>query len=289
MSTSIIKTLIFDKQVRLYLTNNTGLLNEIIPIHQEANHVIKATLANSLSVVSLLSATLKEKQRLSTTLLMSQPKNKMHIDVDAQGNLRGYANDHLLAQEPASVKQLIGQKGSIRMIKSSNMNQFTGITDMPYQDIDKDFSHYFQQSEQTDTLFKTHIDWTKKNAIANSYGLYAQLLPQASKELLMYVGEAFDMLTSVLSKLSNVTETELAATLRKYFGESSIIGYDEVQFFCDCSKEMFFGLLHAMNKGEIENQIQSGQPMPASCNICGKTYLFTTEELRTYLQEDVNG
>lgn len=93
MKNQIIKTLIFNKQVRLYLINNTELIDEIQHINESSNKVIKIALANSLSVVSLLSATLKGHQRLSATLTMSNPKSKIHADADAYGNIRGYANN----------------------------------------------------------------------------------------------------------------------------------------------------------------------------------------------------
>ncbi|WZY35825.1 Hsp33 family molecular chaperone HslO [Bacillus sp. FSL W8-1122] len=206
MKNQIVKALIFNKQVRLYLINNTELLEKILHINHNSNTAVKGALANSLSVVSLLSATLKGHQRLSVTLTMSNPKSKINADADAYGNIRGYANDFLLSNQKnySTVKELIGPKGSIRMIKGVDMNQFTGITDMPYQNIDKDFSYYFKQSDQTDTLIQTNIEWKENkenNDIDNSYGLYAQLLPQSSVELLNYVEELMRRTLTLLQEL----------------------------------------------------------------------------------------
>lgn len=242
LKSQIIKTLIFNKQVRLYLINNTKLLEEILLINQSSNTVVKEALANSISVISILSATLKGHQRLSATLSMSHPKSKIHVDADARGNVRGYANDFLVSNQKnySTVKELIGSKGSIRMIKGNDMNQFTGITDMPYQDLDKDFSHYFKQSDQTDTLIKTNIDWQENKSITNSYGLYAQLLPQSSTHLLDDVEEHFQAMHEVLKNLHVSTDKEILNVLNQYFGEAEIIGHCTTQFFCGCSKEMFY-------------------------------------------------
>ncbi|MCA1041985.1 Hsp33 family molecular chaperone HslO [Bacillus infantis] len=288
MKNQIIKTLIFNKQVRLYLINNSELINEILNINANSSKVIKMAVANSLSVISLLSATLKGEQRLSVTLTLSNPKSKIHADTDAYGNIKGYANEFLLSQDQdkySTVKELIGLKGSIRMIKGVNMNQFTGITSMPYQDIDKDFSYYFKQSDQTDTLIKTNINLRENNEIKYSYGIYAQLLPQSSKNLLELVEENFKCLQPILENLSLSTEEEIINTLNQYFGEAEIIGHSATQFFCGCSKDMFFGLLHSIDKLELKEYVQSGTPIISTCQICGRNYIFNTEEIKPYLEE----
>ncbi len=289
MTNRIIKTLIFNKQIRLYLINNTELIDEIMQINECSNKVAKTALANSITIASLLSATLKGNQRLSANLIMSNPKSKIHTDADAHGNIRGYVNNYLLSQDQyRTVKQLIGLKGSIRMIKGVDMNQFTGITDMPYQNLDKDFSHYFKQSDQTDTLFKTDIEWEEDNTIKYSYGLYAQLLPNSSKNLLDIVEGKFDMLLPILRNLHYCTEKEIKNLLTQYFASVEIIGYSSAQFFCGCSKEMFYGLLHSIDKSELKEYVQSGTPIKSTCNICGRNYHFNTDEIKPYLQERSN-
>jgi molecular chaperone Hsp33 len=286
MKNRIIKTLIFNKQLRLYLINNTELIEEILQIKEQSNIIINTALANSVTIATLLSATLKGNQRLSTTLTMSNPKYKIHTDADAHGNIRGYANNYLLSQgQYKTIKQLIGLKGAIRMIKGVDMNQFTGITDMPYQNIDKDFAHYFKQSEQTDTLFKTHVDWEGNGTIKNSYGFYAQLLPNSSEGLLKIVEEKSEMLISILKGLPHSTEVEVINLLNRYFSGVEFIGYSSAQFFCGCSKAMFYGLLHSIDKSELKEYVQTGKSITSTCNICGRNYHFNTDEMKTYLRE----
>ncbi len=188
MKNNIIKALIFDKQLRLYFVDNTPLINEIIRRNHQHNRITNVALGKTLSGISLLSATLKEKQRLSATLIMSNPKYKIFADTDASGNVRGYANQNFV-NENNSLQNLIGNNASIRMIKGTEMHQFTGITDMPYRDIDKDLSYYFRQSEQLETYLETNLAIDEDNAVLYSYALYAQLLPGAPQQLLTLLKE----------------------------------------------------------------------------------------------------
>jgi molecular chaperone Hsp33 len=288
MQNKIIKTLIFNKQIRLFLVNNTELITNIIQMNESSNKVTKACLANSVSIASLLSATLKGTQRLSTTIILSSPKSKIHTEADANGNIRGFANNFLLSHEQnkySTVRELIGKRGSIRMIKGVDMNQFTGITDMPFQDIDKDFSHYFKQSDQTDTLFKTNMEWKENNTIKNSCGLYAQVLPSGPNHLLEIVEEKFDKLLPILRNLHQYGEKKIDTLLNQHFAEAEIIGYSNTQFHCGCSKELFYGLLHSLEKSELEEYVLTGTPIISTCNSCDRNYIFSTEEIKPFIQE----
>ncbi|MDV2888300.1 Hsp33 family molecular chaperone HslO, partial [Alkalihalophilus pseudofirmus] len=78
---------------------------------------------------------------------------------------------------------------------------------------------------------------------------------------------------------------EILNVLNQYFGEAEIIGHSTAQFFCGCSKDMFFGLLHSIDKSELKEYVQSGTPIKSTCKICGRNYLFYTEEIKPYLEE----
>lgn len=66
---------------------------------------------------------------------------------------------------PCSMTRHLLTKGTIRVVKGSAMNQFIRITDMPYQNIIDDISHYFIQSEQTQTYIAANIGFTNDNNV----------------------------------------------------------------------------------------------------------------------------
>ncbi|MDP4146910.1 MAG: Hsp33 family molecular chaperone HslO [Bacillota bacterium] len=59
-----------------------------------------------------------------------------------------------------SVEELIGDKGYIQVLKDLGMHSiFTSVTDMPFGNIIDDFSYYFKQIEQIDTIFTVNNVW----------------------------------------------------------------------------------------------------------------------------------
>ncbi|MFA1821041.1 Hsp33 family molecular chaperone HslO [Virgibacillus oceani] len=286
MQNFIVKTLIYDNQVRLFFVDNTKLINTIYNLNQEANKTLKLLLGKTVSAVSLMSGTLKEEQRVSLQITMSDPKYKVFADTDARGNVRGYLNKGLQnasSDFSGSLGQLIGDKGSIRVIKGSAMNQFTGITDMPYQNIVDDISHYFTQSEQTQTFIGTNLGLDDEGDLLFSNAIFAQLLPDASPHMIDEIKLNFRGNRDFFNDLGKYNGNNMEEKLSELFQGAKFMGSSPVQFFCGCSKEMFYGMLHALNKSEIKQAINKNESIETGCQICGRTYSFNQSELQALL------
>ncbi|KAF0817132.1 MULTISPECIES: Hsp33 family molecular chaperone HslO [unclassified Cytobacillus] len=289
MENTIVKTLIYDKQVRLFFVDNTKLINEILRQNKETNKILKLTLGKTISVVSLISGTLKGDQRISLQMTMSEPKYKVFADADARGNVRGYLNGELLKApydyiNKISLDCLIGNKGTIRVIKGSAMNQFTGITDMPYRNIVDDISHYFIQSEQTQTYIGTNIGFENDNRVLFSNAIFAQLLPGATPDLIDEVEHTVNTNREFFTNLNKYSKNNIDEKLSELFKDVKVIGYSPIQFFCGCSKEMFYGMLYSLRENELKQAISNKEAIDTACQICGRTYSFNYNEIQGLLK-----
>ncbi|WP_449539717.1 Hsp33 family molecular chaperone HslO [Ferdinandcohnia sp. Marseille-Q9671] len=288
MENTIVKTLIYDKQIRLYFVDNTKLINEILRMNNETSPILKNIVGKTISVASVLSGTLKGDQRMSLQLTMGDPTFKVFADTDARGNVRGYLNGDLRNTSKeylnhVSLDRLIGNKGTIRVIKGSAMNQFTGITDMPHRNIADDISHYFNQSEQTQTYIGTHIEFGTNNCVRYSFATYAQLLPGAMLELLDEVKHKVKGNQEFLTNLNQCSENNIEEKLRELFEDVRVIGYSPVQFFCGCSKAMFYGMLNSLGEHELAQAITNRDKIDTHCQICGRTYHFDHDDIKSLL------
>ncbi|MGE8206882.1 Hsp33 family molecular chaperone HslO [Heyndrickxia sp. NPDC080065] len=289
MKNTIVKTLIYDKQVRLFFVDNTIIINDILRLNKETNKTLKLTLGKTISVVSLISGTLKGDQRISLHMTMSDPKYKIFADADAKGNVRGYLNGELLKApydyiNKISLERLIGNKGTIRVIKGSAINQFTGITDMPYRNIVDDISHYFIQSEQTQTYIGANIGFGNDNCVLFSNAIFAQLLPGAKPDLINHVKHTVNTNREFFTNLNKYSKNNIDKKLSELFKDVKVIGYSPVQFFCGCSKEMFFGMLHSLSENELKQAINNKEAIDTACQICGRTYSFSYNEIQGILK-----
>lgn len=285
MENTIIKILLYDNQVRLLFVNHTPLLNEIMNQNMETNKTQKLILGKVISAISIITGILKDEQRISLQLTMSNRDLKVFADADANGNVRGYLSKSFqgVADKGLDMKHLIGNKGMIQVIKGSAMNQFTGVTDMPYGTIDEDISYYFNQSEQTYTYVDSMIQFDKANHITNSTAIFAQLLPGASPTLLNQLVDKIKENHVFFTELQHMEKYEIEKAVRTVFQDAKVIGYSPIQFFCECTKEMFYGMIYSLSKKELETIVQHDESMKTVCQICGTSYTFTAKDIQVLL------
>ncbi|ERI93311.1 chaperonin HslO [Clostridiales bacterium oral taxon 876 str. F0540] len=286
MRNYVIKTLAYNKQVRILFVENTEMLKEICD-NKNMGRLLKIALAETVSITSLVSAILKDNQRISIKVNTSSKNCKIFSDADASGNIRGYISDELLnlPQEEVnnmSLEQLIGDRGYLQVMKDLGMNSiFTGITEMLYGNIVDDFSYYFKQSEQIPSLFSLNIVLDENNDIILSRGILAQLLPGASIDIIEDIKNIINNNQLLLSNSnSNIAFNELPNLL---FKDIDVMGIHPVQFFCGCSKDIFYPMLYSLNKEELIKAYENNKAIEIVCNVCGKKYNFNKDELRRFI------
>jgi molecular chaperone Hsp33 len=286
MENYLLKALAYNKQVRIIFTENTDLIKSVCHVKQR---LLKTALGTTVSTASMLSGTLKGNQRISLKVKASHPAYKIFADVDSHGNIRGYLSDEL-RNVPShelgnlSLQQLIGDRGCIQVVKDVGMNHnFTGITNMPYGNIVDDLSYYFGQSEQIPTCFANHIEFDDKDEIVFSRGILAQLLPGAQDGVMDHIREILNChpLQNPAYAASEAFK-ELPAFL---FDDIEIMSVEPIQFFCGCSKEMFYPMLHSLGQEELKNACEKKSSIHILCSICGKEYSFASDEIAGLIQE----
>jgi molecular chaperone Hsp33 len=281
----LIKALAFDNKVRVFLVENTELLKAICDKPEVKSRLLKTVLGTTVSAASLLTGTLKDRQRLSMKVRATHPDCKIFADVDACGNIRGYLSESVLHApfeqwEGLTLSQWIGSKGCLQVVKDVGMHHtFTGITDMPYGNIVDDLAHYFKQSEQTSTCFAIHIAFNKKSEILRSQGIMAQLLPGAPNDAIDEIQSIFDLRSNLRLIYEPRTPESSRTFLSSLFDDIEFIGLQPIQAFCGCSKPMFYPMLLALGEDALKRAREEEQSIEMVCHVCGSRYVFGHDEI----------
>lgn len=286
MKEYIIKTLAYNKQVRILFMDNTNMIKEICN-NKNTSKILKTALGRTLTITALISGILKGNQRISIKVNASNRNYKIFADCDSFGNIRGFINDKLLNAylhsnlEDMSIEKLIGDKGCLQVLKDLGMNNiFTGITDMPYGNIVDDFSYYFNQSEQTDTFFSVNLLYNEDNEVVLCRGIMVQLLPGSAEGIIDDVKKIIKENQHVLLK----QHEDIDKIPFLLFNDIEMMEKSEVRFFCGCSKEMFYPMLYSLDKKEIMDALKKDKSMEIICNVCGKKHSFNADDLQTLIQ-----
>lgn len=284
MENPLIKAMAFDGNALVLFVNSTELLGTVCHRPSIRSRRLRHALGLTVTAASLLAGTLKDPQRLSLSVKLSQPGCTLRADADWRGHVRGCASDELLNMpaerlDSQTIPQLVGDRGVLRIVKDVGLfRSVTGITDMPFGNIVDDLSHYFHQSEQTPTVFVMHIGFGGDGRIETGVGALAQLLPGAPGGLLGDIRETLEQLPGLPPSLLQGEAFRQVPFL--LFDDIEIKDVLSVKARCDCSRDMMLPMLYSLGIGELTAACENGAPIEVVCHLCGHSYLFEPDEIK---------
>ena len=88
-----------------------------------------------------------------------------------------------------------------------------------------------------------------------------------------------DQLTTILDEDG---AEELFKQVLKDF-DSEILGEEQIEYRCSCSRESVSNALRSIGKDELEKMIKEGNEVSVGCQFCDENYVFTIPELQELL------
>jgi Disulfide bond chaperones of the HSP33 family len=284
--------LIADKNVRLTVVSATSMLNKM-----RANHNLglleSYILGQAYIAGALLSSTIKGNDRLSLQIECGGPVKGLSVEAWACGAVRGYLlNNHIELAEPLKSLDTSPFFGpgflSITKYIEGESTPFTGTVMLQSGNIANDLAVYFNESEQTPTLFYISINFDKKGRITGAGGLFIQALPGCSEDILTSLQEKASHLSNLSKSIEGGTTADeyIASEFASYSPEkldSSFIG-----FSCPCSEKSFTSYIKNISAKEQEEILKGAFPLELECLNCGTTYKFTKSELEALWKKENN-
>ena len=272
-----------DAQVRAFAATTKNLVEEMRRVHN-TSPVASAALGRLLTGGAMMGAMMKGEDDLLTLQVKGDgPIGGMTVTADANGNVKGYANETqvILPASPAGkldVGAAVG-KGILRVVKDMGLKEpYVGQTILQTGEIAEDLTYYFAVSEQTPSSVGLGVLMEKNNTVKQAGGFILQLMPYAEETVIA-------RLEDNLRRFSSVTAALEAGDVPEQMLETLLDGLDaeigetmDVQYRCDCSRKRVERAMISLGKKEIEEMIAEGKEIEAGCQFCNKKYKFTVEE-----------
>ena len=267
MKKNLVKLLTKDKEIRLFIVDATNIL-ERSNLRDMKTDFARQLYTNIFIDCCLLRGFLTEiDQRINVSIRFKPAGYTAYCDVNGRGNVNCIFSSRL-ASFNGDFADLVGEGTSLSITRGSwTGGMFTGTVELMSASIDSCFSYFYSKSEQTKTIFRTWIE----NGIAR--GCLIQPLPFYNIDNLKFVMDGIDS-----AKKYIVTE-QWAELPLKVFPYATVVDEYIVQSECNCSKEMFFGILMSVETDELKKSIKVGKNEELECGICGKRYIFRTNDL----------
>ncbi len=281
----LIKSLVFNKEARVYIITNKETVNTAIQKH-DLWPSAASILGKTMTISQMMGTMLKNDEALTIKIYGNGPIGNVIVDCQANGDVRGYVDHpHVnFVNNKGGLNDImaLGSEGMIDVIKDLKMKDlFTSSIEMT-GDIAKDFTYYFYESEQTNSAVALGILIDEANTCLVSGGLIIQLLPFASENTISSLETIINKMPPMNDLLRN---DNLEDILAKLFKDYEIIERRSVQFNCSCSKENFSRGLATLNANELKSIIEEDHKIETICHYCEEKYLFNEEEIKMIIKE----
>ena len=157
---------------------------------------------------------------------------------------------------------------------------------MQYGDLAKDLALYYNESEQTPTMFSLSVNFDKQGRVFGAGGLFLQALPGCSADVLDKLQEKSSALPSMGAALSGgATVLEYIHSNFDEFGVQELAS-EHLGFSCPCSREHFETFLGRLPQDEKEGILADDKfPLELECLNCGTRYRFDRKEVMNIFNE----
>jgi len=253
-----------------------------------ASPTVTAALGNALTGGVLLGALLKVQQRVALKLEGTGPVEKLLVESDSYGRVRGYAGvpeaDLPFVKGLPDIVRLIGRAGLLTVNKDVRLKGVVeGVVPLATSDVAGDLTYYLNQSEQIPSLMElgTVVDETGEVVMAG--GLLLQSLPPYRKDVITMLSDRIEELPPIANLLQDVEKPEKVLSLLAHGLSYVQIERRELHYECGCSRERSEAALIQLGREEIEALlVEEGQAV-IDCHFCREQYTFDRRELADIL------
>ncbi len=258
----------------------TNLVNEACRRHK-LSITGAVALGRAMSGGALMSALLKDEQRLALKFEGNGPLKKILVEADSGGGVRGCLGDPTVELPPVAgrvdVAGALGRAGFLTVIKDIGLKSpYQGQVQLSTSEIGEDIALYFAESEQIPTAVGLVALPAEDGSIAVAGGFLIQSLPPADDTLIEGMISRIEGMSSLASFLEQDTGPE--GLLAALFVDTplSTLSRQDLEFRCTCSREKVKKVLAVMNQDELATIIAEEGEVEVVCEFCQSRYGFAS-------------
>lgn len=281
----MIRAVAADAQIRAFAITSRDLTEAARKAHN-TSPIATAALGRAMSGALMMAEMLKGPRDLLTLQIDGDgPLQGLVVTADNKGHVKGYVKNPSVilppnAQGHLNVGGAVG-KGTLTVIRDMNLKDpYIGQIPLVTGEIAEDLTAYYAQSEQIPSSVGLGVLMNKENTVKRAGGFVLQLMPFAKDDVIARLEDNIRGISSVTSILEEESTPEhLLETALKGF-DIEVTSREDVEFYCNCSRERFERGLILLGKEELESIIDEGRDITLTCQFCGSSYCFTPDQIR---------
>lgn len=283
-----------DGFVRFFLVDSTAMVERAREIHG-TSPISTAALGRTLTATSLLGGMCKNENEKVTLQIKGSNQIKTILSVsDCSGNVKGYISDPMVDlplrdDGKLPVGDAVGKDGRLVLIRDLGLKEpYIGNSNLISGEIAEDLAAYFMYSEQQPSFVSLGVFIGKDMTVEAAGGLIVQPLPNAPDDIIDKLEGPLAAFPPISQLIQENMSFEDMIALALYGFETEILGENEVEYRCDCTKDKIDKALISLGKEELNAMIEEDGKAEVVCHFCDKKYGYSKNDLENLLLAATN-
>lgn len=249
-----------------------------------------AALGRLLTGGALMGCLLKDSaHRLALQVTCKGPLQKIHVEADGAGHVRGYVGQPVVNLPSRHGKLDVGGavgRGVLYVIKAIGLGEpYSGAVPLVSGEIAEDLAAYFMQSEQIPSAVSLGVFVRPDQTVAAAGGFLIQFHATIADDLTEHIERALAATPAATTLVQDgCTPQEM---LQYALGglPLQVLPHITPVWACGCSRARVSQTLVALGTHELQQLVAEQQDVPVRCEFCTTEYVFTPQELVQLLHE----
>ena len=249
-----------------------------------------AALGRLLTGGGLLGCFLKEPEhRVALQVLCKGPVQKIHVEADGAGFVRGYLGQPVVNLPSRHGKLDVGGavgKGVLHVLKNVGLREpYSGAVPLASGEIAEDMAVYLSQSEQIPSAVSLGVLVNTQHAVVAAGGFVLQFHATIAEDLVVHIEQSLAAAPTVTSMVHEGYTPEDMLTRALGGLPLQILRQMMPTLACHCSRERVVQTLITLGLQELRDMAAEYKDLQIRCEFCATAYIVTPQELQQILAE----
>ncbi len=246
--------------------------------------VVTAALGRAMmGAVLLATSMLKPPDRLTLRLLGDGPVGAVVADADAEGGVRGYAQNPQVAlpikdNGKLDVGRAVGRGNLVVSRSMGDAQPYTSTSPLVSGEVGEDIASYLLASEQIPSAVALGVLLRGSGTVKAAGGLLLQVLP-GGEEFSQELETRIARLGPISSRAERASSADdLLRDLLEGFSDVRIADPEPLRMRCTCSRQRASRSLLLLGEAALGDLVADGEA-ELRCHFCGRTYRYDRTQL----------
>ncbi|OFZ30192.1 MAG: heat-shock protein Hsp33 [Bdellovibrionales bacterium RIFCSPHIGHO2_01_FULL_40_29] len=279
-----------DLTVRAASLDATDVVAEMQRLHK-AFPLATVGVGKAMIGALLLASQLKDQQKVGLLFRGNGALKSIYAEADFEGHVRAYTPNPEY-QPPSyerglTLAEALGH-GTLSVSRHQPFQKqpFHGTVELVTSEIGDDIAHYLHQSHQIRSIVGLGIYLDQNGKVVKAGGVIIEVMPGV-EDTIVELLEKNAAAQPHISKILRDGGTALDL-VKPYFSGMEYTNLDhpyQAKYFCPCTKDRVIAALEVLGEADLQDMIDKKEQPEITCQMCGKPYHFTLDEVVTIREE----